>query len=54
MKLILLYILLHTDTDDCSDNPCGDYGTCIDEVGGFTCLCQDGFAQNTPMGSCEG
>jgi len=49
-------ILLHTDDDDCVDNPCGEYGTCIDGdgSGSFMCYCADGFSQSTPMGSCEG
>ena len=51
---IMLYLLLHTDVDDCADNPCGEYGTCTDELQGFTCQCQDGFAQSPLTGSCEG
>ena len=51
-------MLLHTDYDDCVDNPCGEYGTCIDGdgsgSGSFMCYCADGFSQSTPMGSCEG
>ena len=49
-------ILLHTDDNDCVDNPCGEYGTCIDGdgPGNYTCYCLDGYSQSTPMGSCEG
>ena len=50
----MLHTLLHTDVDNCADNPCGEYGTCTDEVEGFTCECQDGFDQSGPMGRCEG
>ena len=30
------------DIDDCLNNDC-DYGTCQDEVNGYSCLCNDGY-----------
>ncbi|CAG5116327.1 unnamed protein product, partial [Candidula unifasciata] len=27
------------DVNDCAGNPCGEFGTCIDQPGSFACLC---------------
>lgn len=35
--------------DDCDSSPCLNNGTCVDEIGNFTCLCQDGWSG----GQCE-
>ena len=29
--------------DDCSDAPCQNGGTCVDEIEGFTCQCRPGY-----------
>ena len=31
------------DEDDCTDAPCANNGTCIDQVAGYICLCACGF-----------
>jgi Calcium-binding EGF domain len=33
------------DIDECMarNNPCGPYGTCVNQVGNYTCSCNDGF-----------
>ena len=48
-----IYILpqfpVYTDVDECSQEgvaPCSDNATCFNEVGGFTCSCNDGFTGN--------
>jgi len=33
--------------DDCNPNPCLNDGVCTDEVGGYTCACNDGFGGDT-------
>ena len=32
-----------TDIDECSNNPCGHYGTCVDKVNGYNCVCDDNY-----------
>ena len=32
-----------TDSDDCRDSPCFNYGQCIDGVDSFTCQCRQGY-----------
>ena len=32
-----------TDSDECSTDPCGDNGSCVDQVNGFVCICDDGY-----------
>ncbi|BFZ03662.1 hypothetical protein BsWGS_06701 [Bradybaena similaris] len=29
------------DVNDCADNPCGEFGTCIDEAGTYACVCDN-------------
>ena len=31
------------DIDECESCPCQNCGTCMDEVNGFMCECEDGF-----------
>ena len=33
--------------DDCDPNPCLNDGVCTDQVGGYTCACNAGFAGDT-------
>ncbi|KAM8831310.1 protein jagged-2b isoform 1-T1 [Spinachia spinachia] len=33
----------HENINDCTDNPCGNGGTCIDGVNSFQCFCPDGW-----------
>ena len=33
----------HADINECSSNPCLNGGTCIDQVNGYVCNCQDGY-----------
>ena len=38
-----------TDVDECNLDdiaPCADTATCSNEIGGFTCVCKDGFEGN--------
>ena len=39
-------LILHTAVDDCSPNPCS-YGTCTDQVNGFSCSCDSGYTGET-------
>ena len=39
-------LILHTAVDDCSPNPCS-YGTCTDQVNGFSCTCDSGYTGET-------
>ena len=32
-----------TDIDDCVASPCKNNGTCVDQVDGYICLCDDGY-----------
>ena len=41
--LFLFRIITFTDIDECTSNPCGFGGTCVDEVNGYSCQCADGF-----------
>ena len=43
-----------TDIDECLSGPCGEYESCINTVGYFTCICVEGFIRNTTTGECEG
>ncbi|XP_077468678.1 protein eyes shut homolog isoform X2 [Stigmatopora argus] len=33
-----------TDTNECSSNPCGDHGKCMDRVNGYSCVCELGYS----------
>ena len=33
----------HVDIKECSSNPCLNGGTCVDQVNGYLCNCQDGY-----------
>ena len=35
--------LTFTDSDECSTDPCGDNGSCVDQVNSFVCICDDGY-----------
>lgn len=52
-NIIILY--LFEDIDECVDNACGDYGTCLNTVGSFNCKCFVGF-EIIPKGDplCQG
>ena len=32
------------DIDECASNPCKNGGTCIENIGGYSCDCPDGYA----------
>ena len=36
-------IYFHPDINECSSNPCLNGGTCVDQVNGYLCNCQDGY-----------
>ena len=35
------------DTDECLSQPCRNNGTCIDDIAGYTCNCQQGYSGTT-------
>ena len=35
--------LCENDIDECAGNPCGEYGTCTDQVNGYACACIDTY-----------
>ena len=37
-----LNMIVFTDIDDCSPDPCS-YGTCLDGVDGYRCVCLVGY-----------
>ena len=39
--------ILNLFCNDCDPDPCSGNGVCTDQVGGFTCTCNDGFAGDT-------
>ena len=45
--LVLVFIILLSDTVECASNPCRHVGTCIDRVNGYTCTCFSGYADGT-------
>ena len=38
-----LHALLLSDINECTSNPCLNGGTCVDQVNGYVCNCQDGY-----------
>ena len=40
----LLIIVFITDINECSSNPCLNGGSCTDQVNGYACKCQPGYA----------
>ena len=34
---------IFADIDDCINEPCGNGGTCIDDISGFICECVPGY-----------
>ena len=47
----LKYVI--ADEDDCDPNPCQNGGSCIDAVGSYKCVCEDGYTgDNCQTGMC--
>lgn len=40
---VLKRIIIITDVDECSSNPCQHNGTCVDLINMYTCICQAGY-----------
>ena len=38
-----MFIVSHTDIDECASQPCKNYATCTDRVNGYSCSCAPGF-----------
>lgn len=36
-----------TEIDECESNPCQNGGTCLDEIGKFSCVCVDDYIGET-------
>eukprot|EP00033_Pygsuia_biforma_P000455 GCRY01000541.1.p1 GENE.GCRY01000541.1~~GCRY01000541.1.p1 ORF type:complete len:2029 (-),score=233.72 GCRY01000541.1:154-6240(-) len=36
-----------SNIDDCASDPCQNGGECVDEIGGFVCVCAEGFSGTT-------
>ena len=45
-QIYLLIYLLSIDMDECASNPCQNNATCIDQVAGYRCQCNPGYAGN--------
>ena len=41
------------DIDECLENPCDENSECINTIGSFQCICDDGFVTNGPL-TCRG
>jgi hypothetical protein len=41
-RFYTMNIFTLSDIDDCEDKFCG-HGNCVDEVNGYSCLCEDGW-----------
>uniref|UniRef100_A0A6Q2X482 Notch receptor 2 n=1 Tax=Esox lucius TaxID=8010 RepID=A0A6Q2X482_ESOLU len=39
--------------DECASSPCGNHGSCVDEVNSFTCLCAPPYSGSNPIHTAE-
>ena len=39
-----MILLFTVDINECSSNPCLNGGSCTDQVNGYVCSCQPGYA----------
>ena len=54
LRQLLFFILLYTDINECIDpSSCGQWGTCANLEGSYSCECPDGFSLNEDK-ICEG
>ena len=44
LKFLFDFFLSHIDINECSSNPCLNGGSCTDQVNGYACSCQPGYA----------
>lgn len=49
-----LCMYISADIDECFNSPniCGDRASCVDTIGSFQCVCNDGYSDNGT--GCEG
>lgn len=40
---IFLFYCFLEDIDDCTEQPCHNGGTCVDDVNDYSCICADGY-----------
>jgi Notch-like protein len=43
MKLTFWYVILFSDINECSSDPCNNGGTCKDLVNKYECTCVAGY-----------
>ena len=43
-EVTVILIFCRIDIDECSSNPCLNGGSCTDQVNGYVCSCQPGYA----------
>ena len=39
----MILIFLVKDIDECAEAPCLNGATCVDQLGGYGCICADGY-----------
>ena len=49
-----MYICLYSDTDECIDGTHNCSQICINTIGSFTCVCDDGYELDSDEVTCNG
>ena len=50
----ILLLILVLDINECNDTSECANGTCVNNDGSFTCICDDGFMANLDQNACDG